>query len=195
MSGLEKITEHILENAKKIAAENIESAKLKADSINNETKMIADKMQKDAHELIKNDCDKISEMAKASDRQTRKQLLLKAKSDVIKDIINEAKNSLKNMDTQEYLEALKTILKNSINGDVGEILFSPKDKKLIDNGFIKFVSDISQNKLTISDETVNIDSGFIIRYGKIEQNCSVDSIFEEKYNELCDIVNKCLLEE
>ena len=87
---------------------------------------------------------------------------------------------------------LKTLLKNSVPGKNGEVIFSKKDKELADKELTAYIKEISKEALTISDKTADIDSGFIIRCGKIEINCSVDSIFEDKHSKLTDIVNACV---
>ena len=46
--------------------------------------------------------------------------------------------------------------------------------------------------LEISGETRNIDGGFILIYGGIEENCSIDAMFAEKRDELLDQVRKIL---
>ena len=43
-----------------------------------------------------------------------------------------------------------------------------------------------------SGETRNIDGGFILIYGGIEENCSIDAMFAEKRDELLDQVRKIL---
>ncbi len=192
MSGLEKITEHIISKANKKAFENTEKAKKEADTISQNAKAEAEKMREELQKRITADCEKIMQMSDAGDKQTKRQILLKAKSDIIKSIIEDAKNTVKTMDTEKYTEIIKTILKNSVTDKCGEILFSAKDKKIVDDDFLKYVKEISNNQLTVSEEAADIDSGFIIRYGKIEQNCSVDSIFEDKYNMLSDLVNEYL---
>lgn len=187
MGGLEKITEHILNKAKAQADEIISAAEKKACEIKADTEKTADKMKSEHDILIKNECDRILQMAQSASRQSKRQAILKAKSDVISQIINDAKNSIKNMDKKEYVEMLKTILNNTSVDSEGEIIFSKEDRPLITNDFIA-----DKKGLKISDEYANIDAGFIIRYGKIEQNCSIDSIFEEKYNLLSDKVNEFL---
>lgn len=193
MSGLEKITEHIIDNAKRQSEINISNAKNQAAEISAKTKEITEELTKKNQQLINDECDRIIQMAQASDRQTKRQILLKAKSDVIKSIIDEAKETLINMDKSEYLSSLKTILKNSVGDESGEILFGSKDKELIDDDFIEYIIKISGGKLKYSDEDSKIEHGFIIKYGNIEHNCSIDGLFEDKYNELCDLVNSCLM--
>lgn len=187
MSGLEKITEHIINKAQTQANEIIVTAERKAGEIKVDTEEKAAKMKAEHDELLKNECDKILQMAQSAARQQKRQAILKAKSDVIAQIINDAKNSIKNMDKKEYVALLKTLLNNiDISGE-GELLFSKEDRPLITEDFIT-----GKSGLKISDEYADIDAGFIIRYGKIEQNCSIDSIFEEKYNLLSDKVNEFL---
>ena len=38
----------------------------------------------------------------------------------------------------------------------------------------------------------DIDGGFILKYGGIEQNLSVDAIFEEKKDQMQDLAGKIL---
>ena len=192
MGGLEKITEHIIDNAKKSADEIINQAKNKAEEI----KKISDdenrKLTLENDEKIKTECEKIMQMAASSDRQNERQAILDTKNYVIKTIIKEAEDKISAMQKTEYLEFLMSILKNSQTGEKGEILFSAADKKIIDDEFVAECEKIGNGVLKISDETASIDKGFIIRYGKTEQNCSIHSIIEDKYNELTDLVNTCI---
>ena len=195
MGGLEKITEHIINNAKKTADEIINEAKKKADEI----KRLSDDENKrltfENNEKIKAECEKIKQMAESADRQSERQAMLDIRNGVIKTIINESEKKIISMDKTEYLDFLKTILKNSQTGEKGEILFSAADKKLIDNDFIAECKKISGDALEVSEETAPVDKGFIIRYGKTEQNCSIKGIIEDKYNELTDLVNSCISKE
>lgn len=195
MGGLEKITEQIIKKANDEAELIINDAKEKALAIGNESKKEIDELVLNNQNTIKNDCEKIMSMAQSQDRQTERSELLKARSEVIETIISDAKKFITEMDKEEYKEVLLKILKNSITESEGEIIFSKNDVKLVDDDFIQKINDLSKGKLTVLKETQNIENGFIIRYGKIEQNCSIDSIFEEKHNELTDLVNDFLMTE
>lgn len=192
MGGLEKITDSILEKAKAEAALIIEKAEEEAESVKKAGEEEREKRKAEADERINEECERILRMGRGNDVREERQILLAAKSKAIKEIIEEAKDKMKNAERDRYLEILKKLLENSVSGKEGEIIFSERDKKLIDDGFIEECKQISSGKLTISNEVCNIDSGFIIRYGKIEINCSIDSIFEDKYNELTDLVNACI---
>lgn len=195
MGGLEKITEQIIKKANDEAELIINDAKQKALAISNESKKEINELFKNNQNIIKNDCEKIMSMAQSQDRQRERSELLKARSEVIETIISDAKKAITEMEKDKYKEVLLKILKNSMTESEGEIIFSKNDIKLVDDDFIKKIKDLSKGKLTVLKETQNIENGFIIRYGKIEQNCSIESIFEEKHNELTDLVNDFLMTE
>lgn len=192
MGGLEKIIDRIISNAKETAEANINEARKKALEIEKDAKEKADYLKAQNEQKIIADCDKIKQMAESADRQNLRHSLLKARNDVIKSIIAEAKEHIKSMDGEKYTDILKKLIKNNISNDEGEIIFSKKDLKIVDDKFKEYIKEESRSKLKVSDEIADIESGFIIRYGKIEINCSIDSIFEDKYNELSDLVNSYL---
>ena len=91
------------------------------------------------------------------------------------------------MGADEYFEFLSKLLENNAEDEAGTIYFNEKDSSRIPESFKKKLSD---KKLTLSDECVDIDGGFIIKYGKIDINCSISGIFEDKRNTLSDIINR-----
>lgn len=192
MSGLEKITEHIISKANAQADEIIKDAQAKADEIMSKAESDAKAYEENARQKTNAECEKIIQMAESENRQLKRQSILFAKSSAISHIIYDTKKAVKEMKNNEYKNILLTILKNSVSDKEGEILFSENDKKIIDDDFINEIDKISGGKLKISDNFCDIDGGFIIKYGRIEINCSIDSIFEEKYSQLTDLVNSFL---
>ena len=100
------------------------------------------------------------------------------------------------MPDKEYFDLLYQVFVNqNIQAD-GEILFSEKDKKRMPKDFTSRLNSASDGgKITLSQETAGIENGFIVRCGKIEINCTIDSILEEKDSELRDRLNQYLSEE
>lgn len=192
MGGLENITEEIINGAKASAQDILTQAKQKADEIkkaNDEEKRIF--LSKKDRE-ISEECTRIIEMSEASDRQAERQLLLDARNFVIRSIIDEAEERIKAMSREAYREFLKELLKNSQTGEDGTIVFSALDEDAVNDSFKKECVKISDGRLTVSEELLNYDRGFVIKYGKTEQNCTVHAIIGSKYNELTDIVNECV---
>jgi V/A-type H+-transporting ATPase subunit E len=56
------------------------------------------------------------------------------------------------------------------------------------------LADKKNASLIISENTVTIDGGFILKYGDVEENCSFDALFSSAKEELSDRVNAILFE-
>ena len=88
------------------------------------------------------------------------------------------------------------LVTNSVSYEDGRKLHNTKkDLERMPAGFREEIKSLAQQKggvLEISGETRNIDGGFILIYGGIEENCSIDAMFAEKRDELLDQVRKIL---
>ena len=85
-----------------------------------------------------------------------------------------------------------------IDPAIFEVLEYPKlfhNLKAVPAGFADELSKIAKGvggTLVVSDKPVKIRSGFILSYGGIEENCSLDAIFAEKAETLRDLANTLL---
>lgn len=190
MGGLEKILKDIAESAELEATEILnESGKEIAEiKLQGEKDKIAltEKLKIETQE----ECMKLSSMIEAAAEAEARQIILSAKSHTINEIMEYLKKDIK--ESAEYFDLLLTLVESNMEEDNGVMYFNKKDTERLPSDFEAKVSDISGGRLTISKEPVAIDSGFVIRYGKIDINCSIDSLFEEKKNILSDIINESL---
>ena len=88
----------------------------------------------------------------------------------------------------------KLIEKNARPQD-GEIAFSAADLARLDASAkeaVQAAAKKANGSLKVAKEAANIKSGFILRYGGIEENCSLDALFAEKADLLVDTVNRAL---
>ena len=113
-------------------------------------------------------------------------------------IIGEAKQQLKNMPQEAYFENIvKLAVKASQNGK-GTILFSKADLDRLPENFADTLNAalVAGGKegaaLTVSSETRDIDGGFVLTYGGIEENCSFDALFDSAHEMLQDKVQEIL---
>ena len=196
MTGLEKII-------KAIEGE----AKLKADQIISEAKEEAKKIIASAKEEAEKKCSEIAEKpayeikailgrANSGAALIKRQTILNAKQQVINDIIEKARLKLTGLPDNEYFEVILNIVKKHAHNQAGVIKFSQRDLDRLPEKFDKklneAIKDIENASLSISKESAPIDSGFILVYGDIEENCSFEALIGHAKEELQDKVNTFL---
>ncbi len=198
MAGLDKIVDHIKNDANRSANEIIDSAKSEADRIVSAAKEEAKKQCEYLEAQSKSAvADTIKRGESAADLK-EKRMILEAKQEIIDQVIADALVHLEGLPDNEYFDAiLKMIGKYSLN-KAGEIIFNEKDKNRLPGGFEGKIKDALNGKpgaeLKISDKTRKISSGFVLVYGDIEENCSFDAIFSELHDTLQDKVGALLFE-
>lgn len=195
MTGLDKITSQIQEEAEASAKERIEAAQKEAEQILADAKAACEAMEKEAS-------DKAAALKTVQDgrihsaaEQKRKTALLKAKQEIIAEIIGSAYQTLKEEDTASYFLTMKKLVKTYALADKGEIYFSAADLGRMPADFEKKIEAAAQENggsLTLKKEPKEIPDGFILIYGGVEENCTLKALFDAKKDQLQDRVNEML---
>lgn len=193
MDGLKEILSKIdSDNAAEIkeyvSAQNAETQKM-TDEIINSARSEAEKILADAAKKTA----RLSENSKSSCALYEKNRLLTEKLNIINNAVDTAAHSLKNMDSDEYFKAVETlVIKYSHDGE-GELLMNERDRAAVPDGFMESLNKKLKEKnasVSLADESAKIDSGVIIRYGGIEENCTFGALIGEKRDEIRDILFK-----
>jgi len=195
MTGLEKITSQIQEEAKASAAKRIDAAQKEADAILAKAEEACASMEAEAAE--KNAVLKVNYegRVKSSAEQQRRTALLRAKQEIIAEVIEEAYKTLKEEDTEGYFLTMEKILKTYVLAEAGEIYFSAEDLARMPSGFeakIEAAAKAKGGSLVLKKEPKAIADGFILVYGGIEENCTLKALFDARRDELQDKVNAIL---
>ena len=195
MSGLDNIVKKIKSNSQ----DEIELIKKDAEgyraSVLADAKKDTDKEIKDILDNAKREQAVYEEKVISNGEFKQRNALLKAKGEVIDEVIERALDELKNQDTDAYFDTVLNILKDNVQSKYGKICFSKIDLDRMPSGFDKKISDVAKEKggsLEVDSDPADITDGFILKYGDIEENCTFDAIFEAKRDELRDLVNKNL---
>lgn len=192
MTGLEKILESINNDAKRKAEEIISDAKKEEQKILEDARL---KANQKGFEIINNaekEARDIVSRAKSQACLERKNLLLKSKNNIIEKSINLTKEYILSLDDKDYFGLMLELCKKNAQPKKGELIFSKKDLERLPRGFKTAVSKIAKElggDLKVSENTVDIPSGFILSYGEIEENCSIDALINEKRDVLEDKLN------
>ena len=183
MTGLDKIIEQILADAT-TESQTIIEATAQADKVKqqNKTKVEA---------TIANG----KVRAKSSSDLKKRQAILKAKQEIINGIVDKAYAQILEMEDAAYFEIINKMVAKYALPKTGEICFNAKDLKRLPAGYDKKIAEYATangGSLTLSDKTVNLDGGFVLIYGGIEENCSIKAMFNSEKEKLADKVNALL---
>lgn len=198
MTGLEKMIKVIEADAQANADKILAEAREESDRIISEAKEEAKQCAAKIAEKPASEIKVIMDRAESGARLVKRQMILDAKQKIINDIIQKAKRKLAGLSDKEYFDMILQMVRKYAYSQAGVIKFSKADLDRLPKDFEKSLELILKDKenasLTVSDESVKIDGGFILVYGDIEENCSFDALFSDAKDELQDKLNAFLFE-
>lgn len=195
MTGLDKMISQILEEAQSLAKEKEAKAAAEADAIREEAKAETAKQTEAIAQKAQKDLQNYQNRMESAEEQKRRTALLAAKQEIIAEVIEAAYQRFCSMETEDYFETVRVLLKKYVLPQDGEILFSERDLERMPENFLKDLERIAKEKggsLTVSKDTRYMEGGFVLLYHGIEENCSFRAIFDAKRDELQDRVHKVL---
>lgn len=193
MTGLDKIIRDIASETDSAVSAVLDQARKEAEEIRRRADREADAQCAAVKERAEAQAAAVRERAgSAADLQKRK-AVLSAKQQLIAEILEKAKQSLYALPDGEYFQMILKMAVRYAPPRKGEILFSPKDLKRLPEGFQQSLNDALKDKgasLTVSSGTREIDGGFVLSYGGVEENCSFSALFDARHDELQDKVHE-----
>ena len=210
MTGLEKITERILADAKDKARAVLESAKEDCRKMAEDFVERAEQIREEAAERAMREGEELVTRARSAVAMTRRDILLAAKGRILDETFEAAKKQICSTDYGKYRELLVALLscalieqaKNERDSlemgdelsefDTLEVRFNENDRArfgqyVVDNAKRTVERKIGAEraaKLCLSPETADIDGGLILRYGNTEANCSISALLAQMRREL-----------
>lgn len=158
-------------------AQIMAQAKLDADKISAE---IADKAQS-----------KVKQMQAASksrcDLETRNAFLKRRREEIDK-TYSEILNKMENLPNEDYFELIYTFAKK-LSGMSGVVLLNKKDMNRLPKDFLAKLEKCGV-KAELSKAPCDIESGFILKCGDIEENMDFSAILSEKRDIIEDFINQ-----
>ena len=195
MTGLDKMINQILDEANSSASQILEDARASAEKIMSEAREAANSLQKDWEKKSDADVQNYKERVASSVDLKRRTSILEAKQEIISSIVEKAYTAFTQKSGEEYFQVIREMLKKFVLPQDGEIFFSKKDLEQMPGGFEKEIQEIAASaggSLKLSREPKNLDGGFVLVYGGVEENCSFKALFASRKDELQDQVQKVL---
>lgn len=195
MTGLDKIINQILDEANNSASAILEEAREKAEEIMAAAALEADKAEKDIQEKSASALKSFQERMVSSSDLKRRTAILQAKQEIIASVMAKSYDTFLNKEDAQYFAIIEKMISKFALAQEGTIYFSPKDMARMPQGFEAVIQKIAADKggsLTLSRETRNLEGGFVLAYGGIEENCSFKALFDSKRDELQDKIQAVL---
>lgn len=193
MTGLDKMKSQILDEAKAAAEGKIAEAKAQAEETIRNAKEDAAKQTESILHKSKNDVSNYQERLESSIDLQKRTKILAAKQEVIAGVLEKARAKVEAMEAGEYFSMLLKMVEKYALAQDGEICLCAADLARLPEGFEAEVSRIAKEKggsLKLSGEDKQIKNGFILVYGGVEENCTINAMFDAKKDELSDIVHR-----
>ena len=195
MSGLDKMKARILEEAESSARDILDRAGEEADRILREAGSAADAAAAEiAAGAVRDSLERKRRAGAAADMQ-RKQAVLAAKQEMIREVLREAYEEILGLEAERYFGLMEKLLREYVLPEEGEICFNSRDLERMPEGFsgrIRTIAAEAGGSLTLSETPLDTDGGFLLVYGGIEENCTLKAVFSSRREELSDQVNRML---
>ena len=207
MAQLSRLTDYIDQQAKAQADAIIEKAN---QDYSGEMERVKQQAQQECDRILEQarvQAEGIIRVAQSAVMQKNAQNILSVKIDAIEQTIQKAQQRIAQMEDEQYSILLETLLdRYAESSEQGEGFFTKLIKKLDpeSNGVILFnekdktrISDHLKSKiasyhLTISENSAPIGGGFVLQYGNIEENCSIEALIRDKREKLTDEISRKL---
>ena len=193
MTGIEVIINQILDEAKEKEKEILDEAEEEILEISGRAKDEVEKYENDLYKKYENDLKNYQSVALLMAEQKKRRVLLNAKQEYIENVLNKTYEKLVASDVNTYFEYVLKLVKKYALAEEGVIVFNHKDRDRMPDDLMDKIQKIvieKGGKLTLSDETRKIDSGFVLVYGGVEENCTFKSLMDVDKEKLHDLVNE-----
>lgn len=192
-SGLDNIVKSITSESEENVKKLWDDFNLKKKESLSKTKRFIERFEEEKFHSVLRNMQRQDEKVKSLAAMKLRDGILKAKIRIAKKVLDSAKKFISDLPDEEYFSIiLKICAKHFSKGKEAVIVFSRRDFNRLSDGLReKFISEALKcgMELTISCCKTEKDfGGAILRFGNIEENCTLDAIFEESREELLNFL-------
>lgn len=195
MAGLDKIISQIMEESQVQAEEILKNARAQADALMEDARAEADKTAAELQREGDAAAAACEARAQSSGELKRRTALLQAKQELITALLEKAYGKLCALKDEEYFAFLERAAEKYALPRKGRLVLSAGDLKRMPEGFRERVAKLAEAKggsLIVDEKPGDIENGFVMVYGSIEENCTLRALFDASRDRLQDAVNRLL---
>lgn len=180
MNGLEKITERIAADAQAQAAEIVARAKAQAEQIVADYQSRAEDLLAQERAKAETLAAQTAQRAEAAGALEGRKWELNAKQQLLEETFALALRKLRDLPKEEYTQLLTDLLCLAAKGGE-EVIFNPADRAQVGKAAVTAANErLKEGRLTLSEETRDIQGGFILKDGLVELNCALETLVEQE---------------
>ena len=184
MTGTEKMIDRILSQATEAGNALKEQAAATAAERVDQAQKDADQRIADAAVQTAQQADAIRRAADSAAELLRRNALLKRRRELMEETLDQTVTYLCGLPDDEYVAALKTLLKEAKRPGVGTLYLNAADRRRAG------IDTLTDDTVRLADEPLAIRGGFVLRYEQVEMNCSFEALLREKRERLEDLLCK-----
>ena len=189
MTGLEKITSRILEDAQVTAQVKLEVAEAQSAEIISDAGLLAERTAREMRQRVGEECAALIENANATAVFERRKFLLTKKQEMLARLIAAAGEKLRTLPDGEYFELLERMGEKRLHPGKGTLFLSAGDLGRLPGDFVRKLEALAGargGEVTLAEKPAEIDGGFILAYEGIEENCSFEALIYAARESLLD---------
>ena len=191
MTGLEKIEEMINEEATEECGKILREASAEIKKMIQDARVTAAKVSKAIVDKAEKQAELINATAKGKAESITRNKYLEIRGAILNDVISAAYLEIEKMSDEEYFELITKLCVKYIQPGECTMFMNGYDLARLPEDFeLKINSAVfEKSAVYISKKAVDIENGFILSYGKMEINCTLRAIFDEKMDSLKDMLS------
>lgn len=207
MTGIDKITGKIISEAEADAAAIMARAQEKCAEIMFAASAKCEELKASLEDKARTDAENIVAGAKSSTAMQKKNILLQARREATDRVFDLAYKEILNLPEEKYCEMVSRLIAEAILDEIEtektnvslygeeeaqlpekyELIFNKNDRDKLSDAILEGVGRIVIGKvsreqllkLCIAEDTADIDGGVILRFGSVECNCSLSTVFAQ----------------
>ncbi len=199
MSGADKLNGKIMEDAEKKASENMEDARRKAEDTIQKARDEAEKIKEEMIQNAQAEAERLKErIISIAELESRKDKL-KAKQDMVAEVLNKAVERLVSLPAEKYKKILVDMIVPLIKEGTEKIVLAVADRERltgINHAVNAELSSRGRNaSVSISEEIRYFKGGFVLKRGRIEINSTFETVMRMKRSEFEKEITEILFEQ